>query len=43
MAIFAEVTEIECIIERHLCDVLCQKALIYDQYCFDGQGINTSY
>ena len=28
MAIFAEVTENEGIIERHLCDVPCQKALI---------------
>ena len=29
MAIFVEVTENECIIERHLCDVPCQKALIW--------------
>ena len=31
MAIFAEVTENGCIIERHLRDP-CQKAVIYDQY-----------
>ena len=29
MAIFAEFTENEGIIERHLCDVPCQKALIW--------------
>jgi len=29
MAIFAEVTENESIIERHLCDVRYQKALIW--------------
>ena len=42
MAIFAEVTENEGIIERHLCDVPFQKTL-YDQYCYNGHGINTSY
>ena len=41
MAIFAEIPENEGIIERHLCDVPCQKA--HDQYCFDGHAINTSY
>jgi len=29
MPIFAEVTENECIIERHLCDLPCQKVLIW--------------
>ena len=29
IAIFAEITENECIIERHLCDIPCDKALIW--------------
>ena len=35
MAIFAEVTENEGIIERHLCDVPCQKALILLRWARD--------